>query len=656
MTAELVPGQNHPLPRTRLEIRVTAGAPVVACATLGDAQGAVRGTEWIACPGSPVLPGIEVSRQAAVRLRFHVDLDAMPEQVHLVHVLLALPEGSGGPDRFGTTAAPFVAVTSTDGTEIASFTLTGLDAESAVIALELYRRQGGWKVRAVGQGYAGGLAELFGDQGLPQARALAAGIQDVVTRPPAGPEPAPPPGAPDNARGRPDGLPPSAATASASATAAPAEPVPQSRSPEPEPADAVYVPRSADGSRGAVNYTHPGRRTSAPPTPPPATPPARPGEPARPVAGDATGWSMDERLYNQVRGMFEDLARSVAAYRSAKDFAESRMDQELDRVLSDPRNRVGGAGDAAREAARAKHDQLVRQAREVLDRDLAQLMAESEVVEPALPPAYARWDHPVWHAYRVPGEVPMALRLGDVHLPECPDLRIPMLVRLPLERGLWVDSGRSGSEDALMMDDDQLRALAMDAAVAHAGRLLAVYPPGEFTVQVIDPAGSAATALAPLTASGMLDEPPAAGAGGVAAVLAKLTQRVDLVQMAVRGGAAESLPPDLDIAEQLLIVNDFPHGFDDRAVTQLRYLADEGPAVGVHLLMVADREDARAYGPVLDPLWRSLLRITPVPEDHLADPWVGHLWTYEPPRVPPGSRVLRQVLEQAASARRSWRR
>ena len=122
--------------------------------------------------------------------------------------------------------------------------------------------------------------------------------------------------------------------------------------------------------------------------------------------------------------------------------------------------------------------------------------------------------------------------------------------------------------------------------------------------------------------------------------------------MAVRGGAADALPPDLDTAEQLLIVNDFPHGFDDRAVTQLRYLADEGPAVGVHLLMVADREDASAYGPVLDPLWRSLLRITPVPDDHLADPWVGHAWTYEPLTVPPGSGVLRQVLDQVAAARR----
>lgn len=62
----------------------------------------------------------------------------------------------------------------------------------------------------------------------------------------------------------------------------------------------------------------------------------------------------------------------------------------------------------------------------------------------------------------------------------------------------------------------------------------------------------------------------------MSSVLAHLTRRVDLVQMAIRAGAADSLPPDLDPAEQLLIVNDFPHGFDDRAVTQLRYLADEG--------------------------------------------------------------------------------
>ncbi|NEA10782.1 export associated protein, partial [Streptomyces sp. SID10692] len=384
-----------------------------------------------------------------------------------------------------------------------------------------------------------------------------------------------------------------------------------------------------------------------------AAAPAQPGQAAQPVAGDATGWSMDERLYNQIWGMFEDLARAVAAYRSAVDFAESRMDQELDRALADPRNRIGGAGDRAREQARAKRDELASRAREALDRDLAQLAAEAAVVEPALPAAYAEWANPVWHAHRVPMEIPMALRIGDLHLPERTDLRIPLLVRLPLERGIWVDSGRTASEAAVTTDTGRLRRAAVDTAVALAARLLAVYPPGEFAVHVIDPAGSAAGPLAPLVEAGVLAGPPAAGAQGVASVLAHLTRRVDLVQMAVRAGAADSLPPDLDTGEQLLVVNDFPHGFDDRAVTQLRYLADEGPSVGVHLMMVADREEASAYGPVLDPLWRSLLRITPVADSHLADPWVGHAWTYEPLTVPPGSRVLEQVLAAVAAARRA---
>ncbi|MFD9542764.1 TerD family protein [Streptomyces sp. NPDC060022] len=641
MTAELVRGQNHTLPQTRLEIRVSAGSPVVAGATLGDEQGTVHGVEWIAHPGSPQLPGLEVSRQAAADHRLAVDLEALPDAVHRVTVLLALPLGAGRPVRFGAVAAPFVAVTGLDGTEIATFTLTGLDAESAVTALELYRRQGVWKVRAVGQGYAAGLAEMLADQGVAQAAELARSIQEAVASGLARSVTPPPPRTADGGRVR-----------------HPSGPVPPTGGGQPhtrgsEPVGEPSPPVADPATGGPIDYAHPRRQTTAPPPPPPVAPPAAPGQPAQPVAGDATGWSMDERLYNQVWGMFEDLARATAAYRSAVDFAESRMDQELDRALSDPRSRIGGTGDRAREAARAKRDELTARAREALDRDLAQLAAESAVVEPALPAAYAGWGNPVWHAYRVPMEIPMALRIGDLHLPERTDLHIPLLVRLPLERGIWVDSGRTASEASALTDSDQLRRLGMETAVALAARMLAVYPADEFSVHVIDPAGSAAGALAPLVGSGVLAEPPAAGAGGVASVLARLTRRVDLVQMAIRAGAADSLPPDLDTGEQLLIVNDFPHGFDDRAVTQLRYLADEGPAVGVHLLMVADREDARAYGPVLDPLWRSLLRITPVADDHLADPWVGHAWTYEPLRPPQGSRVLEQVLALVAAARRN---
>ncbi|MGW1985088.1 TerD family protein [Streptomyces collinus] len=596
MTAELVRGQNHPLSRTRVEIRVSAGVPVLAGAALGDEHGTVRGAQWVAHPGAPHLPGIEVSGQAAADHRIAVDLAALPEAVQRVSVLLALPTQPGCP-RFGAVAAPQTAVTAPDGTEIARFTLTGLDAESAVVALELYRRNDTWKVRAVGQGYALGLPALLADQGLAGAGELAAVIQEAVAA---------------------------------------------------SLARAVPAPRSQDAPGGPIDYSHPHRRAGAAPSP---EAPAPAGQPTPPVAGDAVGWSMEERLYNQVWGMFEDLARTTAAYRGAVEFADSRLEKELDQALADPRNRLGGTGEAAREAAQARHTQLSDQARAAFDRDLAQLTAESEVVEPALPPAFARWDNPVWHGYRVPAEPPMALRLGDLCLPESALLRIPLLARIPLERGLWIDSGPLEGPDGTVHDSPSTRRLAMESAVALAARLLAVHPAGEFAVQVVDAAGAGAEALLPLVRTGAVAAAPASGAAGVAEVLERLTRRVDLTQMAVRGGAAEALPPDVDAAQQLLIVNDFPHGFDDRAVTRLRYLADEGPAVGVHLLMVADREDAEAYGPLLDPLWRSLMRLTPVPCDHLADPWVGHAWTYEPCLVPPGSRVLEQVLTELTEAR-----
>ncbi|MFD6418047.1 TerD family protein [Streptomyces sp. NPDC060194] len=652
MAAELVRGQNHPLPDTRLEIRVSAGAPVVAAATLGDEQGRSGGPGGVVHPGAPRLPGLEVSRQAAAEHRLAVDLGALPATTHRVSVLLALPTGIGGPARFGAVPSPHLAVTGLDGTEIAGFTLTDLTSESAVVALELYRRQGAWKVRAVGQGYEGGLPALFADQRVPDAAALAVAVESAVAKGHAAALTPPPRPAPhDGTRSRTAAAAGAAGHAPGPPTAGaglPPQPRPQPPSPGVPPQQGAPVP----GPGERIDYSHPRRERTAPPAPSPAPPTEAPV----PFAGDASGWSMDERLYNQVWGMFEDLARAVAAYRSAEDFAQSRLEKELDAVLSDPRDRVGTGVHAARAAAHARHDELVAQARAVLDRDLDQLQAEAAVVEPALPPAFADWGSPVWQTHRPSAQsAPLALRLGDLHLPERPSLCIPMLVRLPLERGLWIDSGRASSEAALLHDDTSLRRLALESAVAHTARLVAVHPPGAFTAHVIDAAGAGSAALAPLTASGVLAGPPATGPAGVTATLSRLAQRVDLVQMAIRGGAPDALPSDLDPAEQLLIVHDFPHGFDDRAVTQLRYLAEEGPKVGVHLMMVADREDAASYGPLLDPLWRSLLRLTPLPDDHLADPWVGHAWTFAPAVVPPGSGALASALEQAAAARRGRR-
>ncbi|MYS23283.1 hypothetical protein GA0115240_15094, partial [Streptomyces sp. DvalAA-14] len=158
MTAELVRGQNHPLPGNRLRIRVSAGTPVVAAVTLGDAQGRVVGDPapppggaasppgpeplppsglrhgWLAHPGRPQLPGVDVSRQAAAEHLLALDLDALPRGVHRVHVLLALPAARpGSPADFGAAPAPHLAVSTADGTPVADFTITGLGAETALL-------------------------------------------------------------------------------------------------------------------------------------------------------------------------------------------------------------------------------------------------------------------------------------------------------------------------------------------------------------------------------------------------------------------------------------------------------------------------------------------------------------------------------------------
>lgn len=410
MTAELVRGQNQALPWTRLEIGVEAGRALALGAVLvGEAGHALGGAEGITLPGAPPLPGLAAPGPPAPTQRLAVDLGALPAAATRVDLFLALPDDPDAPARFGSLAAPRVLLLGPGGERAAVFAVIGLAEETAVVAVELYRRNGAWKIRAVGQGYQGGVPALLTDRGIaPEtARRLGAGAQ-----------------------------------------AHPVAPAPAAPRPDPEP---VPAPAGGPGptapSGGRVDYTHPGRRPAAPAAghpyaaPAPAAP-APPAAPATPVAGDASGWSMEERLHNQVWGMFEDLARTVAAYRGAVEFAEDRRERELDAVLDDPRARTGQGAADARAVASERYETLVARAQEALDRDLAQLAAECQVVEPALPPALAGWESPVWHAYRPPEQPPLAVRLGDLRLPEAPELRIPMLVRLPLERGLWIDAGR----------------------------------------------------------------------------------------------------------------------------------------------------------------------------------------------------------------------
>ncbi|NUS12460.1 MAG: TerD family protein, partial [Streptomyces sp.] len=80
------------------------------------------------------------------------------------------------------------------GAELAHFDFTAT-TETALVGGELYRRDGGWRFRAIGQGYASGLAGLATDYGISVDDEPAAPVQPAAPAPtPVQPAaPAPPP-------------------------------------------------------------------------------------------------------------------------------------------------------------------------------------------------------------------------------------------------------------------------------------------------------------------------------------------------------------------------------------------------------------------------------------------------------------------------------
>ncbi|MFK0069157.1 VWA domain-containing protein [Streptomyces sp. NPDC091046] len=123
------------------------------------------------------------------------------------------------------------------GAELARFDIAA-GPETALVGGELYRRQGAWKFRAVGQGYASGLAGLATDFGITVDDAPPAVASTPVAAPPtAAPAPVPPPTAPA----------PPVAPASPVAPVPSAPSVPPVPPAPPTPASAATGPRLTKG-------------------------------------------------------------------------------------------------------------------------------------------------------------------------------------------------------------------------------------------------------------------------------------------------------------------------------------------------------------------------------------------------------------------------
>ncbi|WP_029900845.1 TerD family protein [Nocardia brasiliensis] len=183
MSATLAKGQNGPLATNDVVVSIQLTAPADLSALLVTETGKVRSDADFVFFNQPSGPGVNLQPAPAGQpASLAVSLNAVPPEIDQIRAVITLDDANS---NFGRFPAPTAIVSDTAGNRLYEYQIDGLSSESIVIALELYRRQGSWKVRAVGQGYAGGFAALVTDHGVT--------VDDSPSQPAAQAAPPPPP-------------------------------------------------------------------------------------------------------------------------------------------------------------------------------------------------------------------------------------------------------------------------------------------------------------------------------------------------------------------------------------------------------------------------------------------------------------------------------
>ena len=97
-----------------------------------------------------------------------VDLAAVPPEISSVVFAVSIYEGDTRQQSFGQVRNAYIRVVNTaDNNELARYDLSeDASTETAMVFGELYRNGPEWKFRAIGQGYASGLAGIARDFGV----------------------------------------------------------------------------------------------------------------------------------------------------------------------------------------------------------------------------------------------------------------------------------------------------------------------------------------------------------------------------------------------------------------------------------------------------------------------------------------------------------
>ncbi|MFF5896617.1 TerD family protein [Streptomyces argenteolus] len=195
MTA-MTPGSNIPLSAARVAVDVAAPVRLDVSGLLLTADGKVRSDDDFIFYNQPSGPGVTYrSGGGSAPDAIVVDTTGVPPGIEKI-VVTASPDAAG--QTFQGVEPTATVRNADDGSVLATFTPPQLGGETALVVIEIYLRNGAWKARAVGQGYANGLAGIATDFGVTVEEPAAAAPPAPAAAPLA--PPAAPPVAPVDPR------------------------------------------------------------------------------------------------------------------------------------------------------------------------------------------------------------------------------------------------------------------------------------------------------------------------------------------------------------------------------------------------------------------------------------------------------------------------
>jgi stress response protein SCP2 len=180
----MTPGSNIPLPTARVTVDVTAPVRLDVSGLLLTADGKVRSDDDFIFYNQPTGPGVTYrSGGGTAPDAITVDTSALPPGIEKI-VVTASPDAAG--QTFQGIEPTATLRNADDNSVLATFTPPQLGTETALVIVEVYLRNGQWKARAVGQGYANGLAGIATDFGVTVEEPAAAPVAPAQpTAPPA---------------------------------------------------------------------------------------------------------------------------------------------------------------------------------------------------------------------------------------------------------------------------------------------------------------------------------------------------------------------------------------------------------------------------------------------------------------------------------------